>query len=60
MKNNTHIGNLGEIKLIKLIEELVFKKTGKKLLRDDSFFFDIKDKKSDNILILNLHNIISD
>ena len=39
MKNNTHIGNLGEIKLIKLIEELVFKKTGKKLLRDDSFFF---------------------
>ena len=59
MKNNTHIGNLGEIKLIKLIEELVFKKTGKKLLRDDSFFFDIKDKKSDNILILNSDMLVS-
>ena len=42
MKNNTQIGNLGEIKLIKLIEELVLKKTGKELLRDDSFFLILK------------------
>ena len=53
MKKNTQIGDLGEIKLIKLIEDLLFKKTGKKLLRDDSFFFDFKEEKSDKILILN-------
>jgi thiamine-monophosphate kinase len=59
MKNNTQIGKLGEIKLIKLIEELVFKKTGKKLLRDDSFFFDIKEEKSDRIFILNSDMLVS-
>ncbi len=37
MNNNT-IRDLGELELINIIEKLVFKKTRKKLIRDDSFF----------------------
>ncbi|MFX1309324.1 MAG: thiamine-monophosphate kinase [Promethearchaeota archaeon] len=59
MKNNTQIGNLGEIKLIKLVEELVLKKTGKELLRDDSFFFDFKDEKSNRNIVLNSDMLVS-
>ncbi|KKM26135.1 hypothetical protein LCGC14_1587840, partial [marine sediment metagenome] len=36
MKSNPQIGNLGEIRLIKLIEELVLNKTGKGLISDDA------------------------
>jgi thiamine-monophosphate kinase len=59
MKNNTQIENLGEIKLIKLIEELVLKKTGKVLLPDDSFFFDLQDLKSDKYIVLNSDMLVS-
>ena len=38
MNNNPQIGNLGEIELIRIIEDLVLKKTGKTILADDSFF----------------------
>ena len=41
MKNNIQIGKLGEIKLIRLIEEIISTKTGKTLISDDSFFFDL-------------------
>ncbi|NVM34951.1 MAG: thiamine-monophosphate kinase [Candidatus Lokiarchaeota archaeon] len=53
MNNNLQIGNLGEIKLIKLIEELILKKTGKELLRDDSFFFEFKNEKSNRNIVIN-------
>ena len=59
MKNNTQIGNLGETKLIKLIEELILSKTGKELLRDDTFFFDFRDENSDKNIILNSDMLVS-
>jgi len=59
MNNNLQIGNLGEIKIIKLIEELVLKKTGKELLRDDSFFFDFKNKNMDGTIVLNSDMLVS-
>jgi thiamine-monophosphate kinase len=59
MNNNTQIGKLGEIELIKLIEDLVSEKTGKDLLREDSFFFDLKKAKIDNNLILNSDMLVS-
>jgi len=59
MNNNPQIGNLGELRLIKLIEDLVSKKTGKELLRDDSFFFPLKDEELDNNLILNSDMLVS-
>ena len=44
MKNNNTLRDLGEFKIIKFIEDLIAEKTGKKLIRDDSFFFSL-DKK---------------
>ncbi len=59
MKNNSHIGSLGEIKLIKLIEELVLKKTRKVLLSDDAFFFSIKDENLDDNIVFNSDMLVS-
>ncbi|MFX1337971.1 MAG: thiamine-monophosphate kinase [Promethearchaeota archaeon] len=59
MNNNPQIGNLGEFRLIKLIEDLVKKKTGKKLLRDDAFFYSLKDEELDKDLILNSDMLVS-
>ncbi len=53
MNKDLRIGNLGENKLIKLIEDLILKKTGKVLLRDDSFFFNPKSRNVDDKLVLN-------
>jgi len=53
MNKDLRIGNLGENKLIKLIEDLILKKTGKVLLRDDSFFFNPKSRNLDDKLVLN-------
>ncbi len=59
MNNKLQIGNLGENRLIKIIEKLVLKETGKVLLRDDSFFFYLKDKNSDDKLVLNSDMLVS-
>ena len=59
MNNDSKIGNLGEINLIKIIEELVFKKTGKDLLSDDSFFFNLEEEKRGNFLVLNSDMLVS-
>ncbi len=59
MNNNLQIGVLGETRLIKLIEELVLKKTGKELLNDDSFFFDFKDMISNRNIVLNSDMLVS-
>lgn len=59
MNNNPSVRNLGEIKLIKFIEELILKKTGKALIRDDSFFFSLKGKKLDDLLVLNSDMLVS-
>ena len=44
MKNIKTLRNLGESQIINLIEDMVFQKTGKKLIRDDSFLFKIEKK----------------
>ena len=59
MNNITQIGNLGEVKLIKIIEDLVLKKTGKTLLIDDSFFFDLNGIDSEENIVLNSDMLVS-
>ena len=39
MNSKNHIANIGEIRLIEIIEELVFIETGESLIKDDAFFF---------------------
>ena len=58
MRNNNKLGNLGELKLIKIIEETVYEKTGNHLIRDDSFFFSL-DQNDKNILIFNSDMLVS-
>ncbi len=42
MNNNVSLKNLGELQIIGVIESLIYKKTGKKLIRDDSLFFPLE------------------
>ncbi len=61
MENET-LGNYGEVELIKIIEELIFKKTGKELLKDDSFFIDLKEinyRESNYKIVLNTDMLVS-
>ena len=51
-KLNT-IGNLGEVKLIKLIDEIIFQKQGTHLLKDDAFFFKINKNSDVETIVLN-------
>ena len=53
MNQNEKISFLGELGLIDLIDKIIFSKTGKRLRRDDSFFFNYKYKKEGNCLVLN-------
>ncbi|MFX0030016.1 MAG: thiamine-monophosphate kinase [Candidatus Hermodarchaeota archaeon] len=59
MSDNPQIGNLGEVKLIKIIEQLVKKKTRKPLIRDDAFFFDLLEIESHENLVLNSDMLVS-
>ena len=59
MSDNPQIGNLGEIKLIKIIEDLVRSKTGKALIRDDAFFFELLDEDTKEYLVLNSDMLVS-
>ena len=62
MNNNDYISSIGEITLIKIIEELIFEKTGRKLIRDDSFFFKIieEDILKDIVLNSDMFNAATD
>ncbi len=59
MNTNNDLSDFGETKLIEIIENLIFKKTGKKLIRDDSFLFNLKNEKSEDILVLNSDMFVS-
>jgi thiamine-monophosphate kinase len=59
MKNNPQLGKIGEKKLLRIIEDLVLKKSGNPLLKDDSFFFDFKKKNLDGDLVLNSDMLVS-
>jgi len=53
MNNNDYISSIGEITLIRIIEELIFEKTGRKLIRDDSFFFKNIEENNLKDIVLN-------
>ena len=64
MKNNKTLRDLGESQIIKFIEDLIAEKTGKKLIRDDSFFFSLDKKLSSQFgkhlnLIFNTDMLVS-
>jgi len=52
MKQNENISFYGETRLIELIDEVIYGKTGKRLRRDDSFFLNVNTKKKENVLFL--------
>ena len=53
MKQNENISFYGESGLIELIDDVIYGKTGKRLRRDDSFFFKYKYQKEGECLVLN-------
>ena len=53
MKQNENISFYGESGLIELIDEVIYSKTGNRLLRDDSFFFKYQYQKEGECLVLN-------
>jgi len=62
--NNKILSELGELELIKLIEKLILSKTGKLIIRDDSFFYDLSRRKAimgnkQDILVLNSDMLVS-
>jgi thiamine-monophosphate kinase len=59
MSSHSEIGNIGENELIKIIEDLVFKKTGKDMVSDDSFFFNLEEENIEKLLVLNSDMLVS-
>ena len=57
MSSDNYIADIGEIRLIKLIEDLIFKEMGEALVRDDAFFFKVQDRN--DLIILNSDMFIS-
>jgi len=53
MKKKEIISFLGEVRLIELIDNAIFSRTGKRLRRDDSFFFKYKHQRERKCLVLN-------
>jgi len=53
MKKKDIVSAIGEVKLIHIIEDIILKKTSKELVRDDSFFFKINNRKVTDNLVLN-------
>ncbi|MBY9007148.1 MAG: thiamine-monophosphate kinase [Candidatus Lokiarchaeota archaeon] len=64
MKSSNTLKDLGESKLIEIIENLIFEKTNKKLIRDDAFFYSCmnklsSDKTKEQELIFNSDMLVS-
>ena len=53
MNKNDIVSGIGEVKLIHIIEEIILKKTGKELARDDSFFYKVENRNDPFNLVLN-------
>jgi len=49
MKSKKKLQDLGELEIIKILETLIFEKTGKKLIRDDCFFYTLKNHISNEV-----------
>ena len=58
MKNNS-LKDLGEVKLIKIIEEKILERTGKALIRDDTFFFKLIKENNQKTIIFNTDMFVS-
>ena len=59
MHQNQTIDHLGENGLIELIEKIITLKTGRNLLRDDSFFFSLEEVKDRDHVIFNSDMLVS-
>ncbi|MFX1266652.1 MAG: thiamine-phosphate kinase, partial [Promethearchaeota archaeon] len=59
MSQKKYIRDFGELKIIKIIDNLIFEKTGKELIQDDSFFFSLKELDFQSNLILNSDMFVS-
>ncbi|MBY9019442.1 MAG: thiamine-monophosphate kinase [Candidatus Lokiarchaeota archaeon] len=53
MKQNENVSFYGELGLIELIDKVIYTKTGKRLRRDDSFFFKYEYQEERKCLVLN-------
>lgn len=59
MHRNQTIDHLGENGLIELIEKIITLRTGSSLLRDDSFFFSLKEVKDWDNVVFNSDMLVS-
>lgn len=64
MKNGVTLSDLGEVKTIQIIDDLIFEKTGKRLIRDDAFYFELAranltQDKTQEYLILKTDTLVS-
>lgn len=59
MNSKKDIRSLGELKIIKKIDEKILEKTNKRLIHDDSFFFTIQKENFQASLVLNSDMLVS-
>jgi len=59
MSASTKLKELGEKKLIRIIEDIIFQKTGNHLLKDDSFFYKIDNFSPEKVLVFNSDMFVS-
>lgn len=59
MSDSTKLKELGEKKLIRIIEEIIFQKTGAHLLKDDSFFYNLDNFSLGKVLVFNSDMFVS-
>ncbi|MHA1883789.1 MAG: thiamine-phosphate kinase, partial [Promethearchaeota archaeon] len=60
MNKKPLISDLGENRIIKIIEKLILQKTGKPLVLDDAFFFDLNNQSMGKSLVLNSDMLVAD
>ncbi|MHA2398001.1 MAG: AIR synthase related protein, partial [Promethearchaeota archaeon] len=60
MSKKPLISDLGENRIIKIIENLILQKTGKQLVLDDAFFFDPNNHSMGKSLVLNSDMLVAD
>jgi len=59
MTKDSILKDIGEPELIRIIEKLVFEKSGKEVIRDDSFFYSVENLNSNNQIVFNSDMLVS-
>ncbi len=59
MSDSTKLKELGEKKLIRIIEDIIFQKTGNYLLKDDSFFYKVDNFSPEKVMVFNSDMFVS-